>query len=534
MYNTFAVPSGYQLTRLGPAGHGLNGIMLNGSEIIGTSATATMTVGDNNAWDDAAITAFADRNLNHYFTASSGQGDDICLNFNAVNGTGGVSETDAQIQTLFYDPPLPSNTDGIIAVTERGGNNCLYIRFYGEPVGGGPEEVLGDTFIRTNNDYRNGDVAPPVAGSDYWNSGRENENSQNVAIALFELNSVAPTGSKISRVEFLAASNDHGDGKLFVLQRYAQPQTGLGCIDEPTFNGQIDNSSTVPAGATYTLESGPTPAGQSFTLNTDGSYTYVSTPGFTGDVVFEYRVTLPPPNDNISDTNTVTLTYNPLPESPTLDVVCNADGTYNITITNPIGSQYEYNADIFNGGAYQASPLFANLGPGTYNFGIRDLLTGCENRPSTTSVTLETFEASVETTTNVDCFGEATGSVDITVTGGFPPYSFLWSNGATTEDLTNVPAGSYNVQISDTTGCTFEFASAIVIDGPAANLGATSSIVDVLCFGEATGSIDLTVSGGTPGYTFAWSNGATTEDISGLAAGDYTVTITDVNDCTIT
>lgn len=201
-------------------------------------------------------------------------------------------------------------------------------------------------------------------------------------------------------------------------------------------------------------------------------------------------------------------------------MVCNADGTYNVTITNPVGSQYEYNADLVNGGAYQASTLFANLGPGTYNFGIRDLVTGCENRPSTTSVTLETLSASVTSSSDIDCFGNANGNIDITVTGGFPPYTYLWTNGATTQDLTNVPAGTYNVEISDTTGCVFEFAKAIIVDGPSAALDATEVITNVVCFGAATGSINITVSGGTPGYSFLWSNGATTEDISGLIAGD--------------
>ena len=193
VFNTFVAPSGYQLTRLGGTGdittrHNRNGIVLNRTtpaftgEVIGTSASATNDPTDTgSAWDNAALAAFQDKNLNHYFT-SNGNGQNICGNFSGIVDTG-VS----QIQTLFYDPPIPSNADGIIAVTERGGNNCFYIRFYGTQLGSTTETILGDTFVRTSGDLRDGDGPnPPAPGSDYWESDREIENSQSIAIELFE------------------------------------------------------------------------------------------------------------------------------------------------------------------------------------------------------------------------------------------------------------------------------------------------------------------------------------------------------------
>ena len=89
VFNTFVVPSGYQLTRLGGNGNldarnNRNGIFLNrtnppfSGEVVGTSITATLDITDNNAWDDAALEAFQSANLNHYFT-SNGNGDNICL-----------------------------------------------------------------------------------------------------------------------------------------------------------------------------------------------------------------------------------------------------------------------------------------------------------------------------------------------------------------------------------------------------------------------------------------------------------------------
>ncbi|HBR53676.1 MAG TPA: hypothetical protein DEA82_05605, partial [Flavobacteriaceae bacterium] len=372
VFNTFVVPSGYELTRLGTAGNGTNNIWLNGSETVGTSSTSN--AGPNSPWNSNARAAFQSRNLNHYFEASATQGDDICLNFNEANGINGAQETDSQLQTLFYDPPIPSNAGGVLAVTERGGNNCLYVRFFGIPAGGGPEQPLGDTFIRTSGNLTGGGFSEPANGSDYLNSGRKQDNGQTISIGLCQLDNVAPVGSKITRVRFLGASNDHGDGKFFILQRYAQPQTKMGCVDEP-INGQIDNSTTVPTGSTYTLMSGPSPSGVSFTLNTDGSYEYVPQPGFTGDVTFTYKVRLPAPNQNITDTNTVTLTINPNPEEATVQFTCGSNPNNGVlSVLGPLGSQYRYALDSGN---FQSSTQFNNIGVGTYTVKVKNKNTEC-------------------------------------------------------------------------------------------------------------------------------------------------------------
>jgi hypothetical protein len=132
--------------------------------------------------------------------------------------------------------------------------------------------------------------------------------------------------------------------------------------------------------------------------------------------------------------------------------------------------------------------------------------------------------------TNVLCFGDATGSIDLTVNGGAAPFTYLWSNGSITEDLTGVSAGNYTVIISDANNCTAN--SSGVVTEPAAALVATTVITGSPCAGGSTGSIDLTVSGGTSPYTYLWSNGDTGEDLINLPAGVYTVDITDAGGCT--
>src|SRR5687767_6311149 len=129
------------------------------------------------------------------------------------------------------------------------------------------------------------------------------------------------------------------------------------------------------------------------------------------------------------------------------------------------------------------------------------------------------------------CNGGATGSIALTVTGGTTDYTYVWSNAATTEDISGLVAGTYTVTVTDANGCVTT-ASATVTQPAVLSGSAVAS--PVLCNGGATGSIALTVTGGTTDYTYVWSNAATTEDISGLVAGTYTVTVTDANGCVTT
>jgi hypothetical protein len=134
------------------------------------------------------------------------------------------------------------------------------------------------------------------------------------------------------------------------------------------------------------------------------------------------------------------------------------------------------------------------------------------------------------TNTNIDCFGQASGSVSVNVVGGTAPLNYAWSNGATSQTVNNLPSGSYTVTVTDANGCTEQMS--VTITQPQSSLSTTATQVNVLCFGNPSGSIDLSVSGGTGPYVYSWSNGSTTQDISNLAGGSYTGTVTDVLGCT--
>jgi subtilisin-like proprotein convertase family protein len=124
--------------------------------------------------------------------------------------------------------------------------------------------------------------------------------------------------------------------------------------------------------------------------------------------------------------------------------------------------------------------------------------------------------------------GQATGAIDITVTGDNPPFTYLWNTGATTEDLSGIPAGSYTVEVTDANNCSYDVPVSLSNSGA---LTFNATVQPQLCVGSSTGSIDLSIIGGTAPFSFSWSNGATTEDIAALAPGTYAVTATDAGGC---
>ena len=268
-------------------------------------------------------------------------------------------------------------------------------------------------------------------------------------------------------------------------------------------------------------------------------YNYIwSTGATTQDVgnlaAGTYTVTVNDANGSAAGctaTATVTITQPPaLARSTTqVDVLCNGASTGSIDLTVN-GGVTPYSYSWSNGSTAQD---INGLAAGSYSVTITDA-NGCT---ATASVTINQPSAVQTSSTQVDvlCHGASTGSVDLSVTGGTSPYTYLWSTGTTTEDISNLSAGTYTVTVNDANGSTAGCATttSFTITQPPALTGSTSQ-VDILCNGSSTGSIDLTVNGGVTPYSYSWSNGATAQDINGLAAGTYSVTITDANGCTTT
>jgi len=128
----------------------------------------------------------------------------------------------------------------------------------------------------------------------------------------------------------------------------------------------------------------------------------------------------------------------------------------------------------------------------------------------------------------VKCYGLSDGSISTTISGGVSPFSYAWSNGATTSSITNLSSGPYYVTVTDNTGCSG--IKTFTITQPAAPVALTVSTTTSAC-SSPTGSASVIAKGGTSPYTYNWSSGASTTTAPGLLAGTYTVVVADSNGC---
>ena len=139
-----------------------------------------------------------------------------------------------------------------------------------------------------------------------------------------------------------------------------------------------------------------------------------------------------------------------------------------------------------------------------------------------------------QTVLNTLCNGDSSGQATVSVTGNNPPFSFQWdsnANNQTDSTATGLSAGTYLVTITDSLGC--QDVDTVVVTEPSA-ITTSTSVVNVLCNGDSTGTASVQAGGGTPGYTYVWNdvNNQTDSTATGLTAGTYYVTVTDNNGCT--
>ena len=235
----------------------------------------------------------------------------------------------------------------------------------------------------------------------------------------------------------------------------------------------------------------------------------------------------------------------------TLICLGNADGNITGTVAGgvaPYTIVMDGTANQISGIPYGGAFDFSGLVAGDYNFTITDNV-GCSQAVSA-SILENNLTLSVATT-DVTCFGLSNGALDITPSGLPTPYSYTWeaSNGGVVptgqqnnEDINGLIRGTYRVTLVDGNGCVFTRSFDIV---EKSQLSLNSVISDyngfgVSSFGGNDGNIDLTPSGGTGVYTYTWvadqggvipTGQAANEDLTGLAVGRYTVTISDGNGC---
>jgi VCBS repeat-containing protein len=367
--------------------------------------------------------------------------------------------------------------------------------------------------IRTKCSLANGSINATVTGgvapyTYLWSDGQTTEDLADILAGDYTLTVTGANGC--TRTVSITVGNEDPP---ITLTGTTQPNTscnsGTGSIDLTPSPG------TPPAplgGYTYTWSEGSTTQDLSGLL--PGSYTVTVSTGGTCTATATYNVA-----DNPN---------RPVPAATPTQSTCNlANGSID---ANASGGVPPYTYEWSNGATTQD---ITNVTPGSYTLTV----TGANGCTQTISVNVgnndPTITLSAATTPNTACVG-GTGSIDLTPTPAVPPaplgaYTYNWSNGETTQDLANLPSGNYIVTVSMGGTCTAVGSYNIVDNAsiPSPTATPTQSLCDL-----PNGSIDANASGGVPPYTYAWSNGETTQDITNLAPGGYTLTVTGANGCT--
>ena len=272
----------------------------------------------------------------------------------------------------------------------------------------------------------------------------------------------------------------------------------------------------------------------------NGPYTYDIGSGPQNSGIFtnldagNYTVTV---IDNTSCSNTISLNISEpglLSASiSSVDQTCQnaADGQI-VCLTSGGTSPYQYSIDC--GATFQTSEIFNGLAVNTYCVVVTDD-NNCQTTENVT-IALGTGISGTAQVINISCNGLSDGSIEVLTTNGTAPFQYSIDGGITTQStntFSGLAAGLYTITITDANGCSGELNGTIT--GPLVLSGA-SSVTDEVAGND--GAINLTVSGGTPTYTYYWTGpggfSSSSQNINGLVGGLYSVTITDLNGCTAT
>ena len=307
----------------------------------------------------------------------------------------------------------------------------------------------------------------------------------------------------------------------------------VGTLSGPTVPALMSTNATCAANASGSLTAAPTGGtppysylwsdGQTMATATGlvpGTYTVTVTDGAGCDAVENGTVAA---DAGISTTFIVT------------DASCAGNPSGIVTAQPADGTgPYSY---VWSGGNGTTQGI-SGLIPGAYTVTVTDNASGC-TVVETATVGAGAGSDVTTSSTEVSCPGDSDGTATATPVSGAGSYTFVWSSppGGTSATITGLTAGNYTVTMTDAAGCT---------DVSTTTVGTPSAVVadayvdsgyngeDISCNGASDGIAEASGAGGNPGYTYLWSTGATSQQITGLAQGTYTVTVMDANGCTDT
>jgi gliding motility-associated-like protein len=314
-----------------------------------------------------------------------------------------------------------------------------------------------------------------------------------------------------------------------------------GCTSNKTAQAVIDNTTTVRATIDSTIGAGcvGSSSGSIYVQSSRGKapYTYSWSTGATTEDLLNvppggYTLTISDASGCSSMLN-ASISVDPakqiiLTVDSSLGASCNMGTNGKVYVTTTGGkAPYQY---MWSNGDNSEDLMDAQ--EGSYTLFVTDA-NNC-NAQTTASVDIDNtrnIQIALASVTDAGCSGSASGAINITVTGGQPPYSYSWSNGAKTQNINKVPPGSYTVTVMDAAGCSNQFSTNVSINSSNALTITATKVTDAKCDNSLSGAIDITVTKGVAPYVYKWSNGAVSEDISFIAQGSYVVTVSDAIGC---
>lgn len=267
-------------------------------------------------------------------------------------------------------------------------------------------------------------------------------------------------------------------------------------------------------------------------------YTYIWSPSGSTQTISNliagtYDVTVRDGNNcNVTATYNVTEPSSGVSFAPATvtNVLCNGAATGTITVSAS-GGTTPYQGYTWSHSASVTTATANNLPAGVYTTTVTDA-NGCtaSQQNTITQPTAITFTQPASIT-NLSCFGNTDGSAEVFPTGGVPPYTYTWNGVAGTNPQGSLAANTYTVVVTDGNNCTVS--TPVIITEPGA-IQIANAVTNVSCFGGTDGSVALTVTGGTPAFTYVWSDNQSTATATNLSEGNYFVTVTDSRSCTAT
>ncbi|MFC5980950.1 PKD domain-containing protein [Flavobacterium salmonis] len=321
--------------------------------------------------------------------------------------------------------------------------------------------------------------------------------------------------------------------------------------------GKVEETCSPPSEITYSWSfPGGTPS-TSTALN-PGAINYTA----TGNYVATFRVTNSCGTTEVSRNFSVDMVLSPV-ITPKTAKICSGNTFQIIPVSNgttdnvPSGTTYVWSNPVvsppgaISGASAQSSPrasisqtLINNTAsPATVTYTVSPISASCPGPDFTVTVTVEPTIKVVQTIKNGKCYGSNDGSISLIISGGTPrttgkPYTISWTspNGFTSsdQDISNLKAGLYFLSITDNGGC--PFTTSYNVSEPGEFRIASEGKNDITCFGLKNGTINTSVTGGTPPYNFVWTKDGNpypgnSGNLNNLDKGVYQVKITEVNNC---